>query len=436
MYVSLVLALLARNHVFPSIWSLREHTFHFSIIFAGWIIVFYTVGLYQLERPFDDMEFLRRVLEGSMIAGLASTGYFYLMPGVPIEPKTVLFLFVVIYTALFWLWRYSLGKLRKLEGMRSGVGFVGLKPASFGIIHETLVRSALGYDIKLIYIPPSGVELPPGVRSVVRLEDLRPAVEDTDTDLIVLDESAELSEELQRVLYGLLDRRVRYMRLPEFYEMVVRRVPVGLIDENWFLENIDLKSKKPYEIVKRGLDIVLASIMLAVSLPLWPLIALAILLTSRGPVFFKQARLGRFNKPFTILKFRTMRTERNGMEPTGPDDPRITRVGSCLRSSRLDEIPQVINILKGDMSFIGPRPERPEIAHSLEEEIPYYRERHLVKPGITGWDQVSGEYHSPSIEDTYKKLQYDLYYLKNMSLYLDISIFFKTIVTVLKREGR
>jgi len=202
------------------------------------------------------------------------------------------------------------------------------------------------------------------------------------------------------------------------------------------LENIDLKAKRPYEIVKRVLDIIISIFFLVLSSPLWPFIAITIATTSRGPVFFRQTRLGHFEKPFTILKFRTMQIEGNGHEPTSINDPRVTRIGHFLRASRLDELPQLINILKGDMSFIGPRPERPDIAGELKKAIPFYSQRHLIKPGVTGWDQVSGEYHSCSIEDTYKKLQYDFYYLKNMSFYLDVSIFFKTIVTVFKREGR
>jgi lipopolysaccharide/colanic/teichoic acid biosynthesis glycosyltransferase len=184
------------------------------------------------------------------------------------------------------------------------------------------------------------------------------------------------------------------------------------------------------------LDLLVASLAIIISLPLWLLVALAVRLESRGPVIFRQVRIGQGGRLFTILKFRTMRTEENSYLPTAVGDSRITRVGTFLRSSRLDELPQMINILRGEMSFVGPRPERPELAEDLAKAIPYYMERHLVKPGITGWDQVSGEYHSPSIEDTYKKLQYDLYYIKNTSPFLDASIFFKTIMTVLSRSGR
>ena len=137
-----------------------------------------------------------------------------------------------------------------------------------------------------------------------------------------------------------------------------------------------------------------------------------------------------------MIKFRSMRIDGNDQKPTAEGDSRITRVGSFLRKTRIDEIPQVLNILKGDMSFIGPRPERPVLATGLEAALPFYTQRLLVKPGITGLDQVSGEYHSPSVEDTFKKLQFDLYYVKNLSLALDISVTCKTILTMLAREGR
>lgn len=152
-------------------------------------------------------------------------------------------------------------------------------------------------------------------------------------------------------------------------------------------------------------------------------------------MLYKQTRIGKNDVHFVIYKFRTMRCGSDEL-PTEIDDKRITRFGSFLRKSRLDETPQVINVLKGEMSFIGPRPERPELVKVLEKQIPYYNERMLIKPGITGWDQTSNEYHSASYEDTLEKLQYDLYYIKNRSAFLDINIFLRTINTVLSRKGR
>ena len=204
----------------------------------------------------------------------------------------------------------------------------------------------------------------------------------------------------------------------------------------WFLENLSEGNKNIFDFIKRIYDLALASLILMITLPLWPIIGIIIRSESKGPVFFRQTRAGQNNKPFKILKFRTMTIADKDFAPTKENDARVTRFGSFLRKSRIDEIPQAINILKGEMSFVGPRPERPEYIEGLKTAIPFYKERMLVKPGLTGWDQISGEYHSPSREDSMKKLQYDLYYIKNRSIYLDLSIILKTISTVLSRSGR
>jgi lipopolysaccharide/colanic/teichoic acid biosynthesis glycosyltransferase len=204
----------------------------------------------------------------------------------------------------------------------------------------------------------------------------------------------------------------------------------------WFLENLNEGNKTWFDMVKRLYDIVLALIIFLITLPFWPFIAMAIKLDSPGPVFFTQKRAGRHNRPFTMVKFRSMKTDDNDYHPTAEKDVRITALGNLLRKTRVDELPQLLNIILGDMSFVGPRPERPELIRKLEKQIPFYGQRMLVKPGLTGSDQISGEYHSPSYEDTLKKLQYDLFYIKNRSIYLDLSIILKTVMTVLSRSGR
>jgi len=435
MYAALFLSYYARHGDLPAGAALAEHLFHFTIIFVMWAIVFYTAGMYRLEMATDDLSFVRRLLIALAVGGLLGALYFYLIPDETINPKTLLALVVLMFGALFWAWRYLNTTLFHGKRQRIGVGFIGVTPESQAMAEALLQRPNLGYDVRFFYDENvKAVECGSPVLGYSPM--IRHFVVDSDADLLVLANDKELHQELARVLFGLLDLRVRYMRLPDFYELILRRVPIGAINETWFLENIDLKSKRAYEGFKRAADIVGAVVMLGISLVFWPFIALGVKLESPGPVFFTQKRLGRFDRPFTMIKFRTMRMADNDHSPTGVKDARITRFGNFLRSSRLDEIPQALNILRGDMSFIGPRPERPEIASSLAAAIPYYSQRHLVKPGITGWDQVSGEYHSPSIEDTNKKLQFDLYYLKNMSPLLDLSIFFKTLVTVAMREGR
>jgi exopolysaccharide biosynthesis polyprenyl glycosylphosphotransferase len=185
------------------------------------------------------------------------------------------------------------------------------------------------------------------------------------------------------------------------------------------------------------LSVIISLIGLVLSLPLLPLIILAIRLDSEGPVFYTQTRVGKAGRTFKVVKFRTMRQDAeaaSGPKWAGDNDPRITRIGKFLRSSRLDEIPQLWCVLKGDMAFVGPRPERPEFIEWLSKEIPYYNVRHMVRPGLTGWAQVKYKYGS-TVEDSREKLQYDLFYIKNASIGLDLLIMFQTVKTVLLRRG-
>jgi exopolysaccharide biosynthesis polyprenyl glycosylphosphotransferase len=435
LYGTLYLSLVLRNGSLPSAVSWSQHVFAFSIAFLGWAVIFYTAGLYALESLYDSARFAARLFWCVSIATLSTALMFYLWPRLLIAPKTVLFLFAILAFTLIWLWRFGYGKVVRASAIRYTVAFIGVTDDVLYLADTIKGNPHLGYSLAFIHDEESRCA-DNGKPLLCNPEDLRQAVSQRLPDLFVMTDSARLDLETRRLLFSLVGKGARYMNLSEFYETVVRRIPINVINDTWFLRNIDLRGKKPYLAFKRLLDLFAATAAIIFSLPLWLLVALAVRLESRGPVIFRQVRIGQGGRLFTILKFRTMRTEENSYVPTVVGDSRITRVGLFLRSSRLDELPQIINILRGDMSFVGPRPERPELAADLAKAIPYYMERHLVKPGITGWDQVSGEYHSPSIEDTYKKLQYDLYYIKNTSPFLDASIFFKTIMTVLSRSGR
>ncbi|HKM40322.1 MAG TPA: exopolysaccharide biosynthesis polyprenyl glycosylphosphotransferase, partial [Patescibacteria group bacterium] len=254
-------------------------------------------------------------------------------------------------------------------------------------------------------------------------------------NVLILEKDISEMKGLQKTLFNLLPSGINYCTLSKFYEEISGQIPIEILNKGWFLENLNLADKRNFERIKRLYDLGISGLMLILSLPFWPIIMLAIKIDSPGPIIFKQIRVGKNGKNFKFLKFRTMRVEDNTFKPTTTNDKRITRFGKFMRQTRIDELPQLINVLKGEMSFVGPRPERPELIKNLSQNIPFYNIRNLIKPGITGWDQISGEYHSPSIEDTYKKLQYDLYYIKNRSTYLDISIILKTIRTALGREG-
>ena len=189
-------------------------------------------------------------------------------------------------------------------------------------------------------------------------------------------------------------------------------------------------------VAKRLFDITVSGVLLVVTFPLIALFAILVKLDSRGPAFFRQQRIGLYGQPFTLLKLRSMRTdaEAGGARWASKDDPRITRLGKFIRKVRIDELPQVWTVLRGQMSFVGPRPEVPQFVDDLEDKLPFYAERHMVKPGITGWAQINYPYGA-SIEDSRRKLEYDLYYAKNYTPFLDLLILLQTLRVVLWPEG-
>ena len=232
---------------------------------------------------------------------------------------------------------------------------------------------------------------------------------------------------------------VRVSWMPDLFEKLCRKVPIQHIDPAWALHAMQGQSisNRLQTVIKRLLDLALFLLGIPIILLLMPFIALAIRIDSPGPIFYRQIRCGRAGKPFYIYKFRTMmnNAEKNGKAQWArKNDPRITRVGNLLRKSRLDELPQLLNVLLGEMSIVGPRPERPEFIEKLEREIPLYRTRLLVKPGITGWAQIHYDYGN-SVEDALIKLQYDFYYIRYQSLALDIYTMFRTVSVLLRLRG-
>jgi sugar transferase (PEP-CTERM system associated) len=224
---------------------------------------------------------------------------------------------------------------------------------------------------------------------------------------------------------------------PSFYEQMTGKLLLENINPSWFIFSDGFRITALTRGIKRVLDVVCSAAGILVTLPFLPFIVLAIKLDSPGPVLFRQERVGENERNFVLFKFRTMREDAEsgtGAVWAQKEDPRVTRVGNFYRKSRIDELPQLFNVLKGDMSLVGPRPERPEFVEKLKTVIPYYSERHFVKPGVTGWAQVRYPYGA-SVEDALEKLRYDLYYIKNLSLTFDMMIILETVKVVLFRRG-
>jgi exopolysaccharide biosynthesis polyprenyl glycosylphosphotransferase len=249
-------------------------------------------------------------------------------------------------------------------------------------------------------------------------------------DLVVLTDSYEPPATFSRLL-DVAQAGFRVVQLTEFYEYAFGRVPVENLPHEWFMSVLHLYQRRYSRGIKRALDLVGASVLLVLTLPLFPLLALFVRETD-GPVILRQVRLGEHGKLFTIFKFRTMRADAESAGQAvwaGAQDPRLTRTGAVMRRLRLDELPQLWNVLRGEMSLVGPRPERPEFLAELSQHLPYWTRRHLIKPGLTGWAQVRQGY-AASAEETATKLSYDFWYLRHRSLTVDLAILLRTLSVV------
>ncbi len=435
LYASLYLTLLIRYGVNPDQHTWQSHLWPFSLIFCLWIVIFYIANLYNLNLAINNRFFIQITFKSLGISILFSIVFFYLLPQTGIAPKTNLLIFSAVFSIAFFLWRRFYNWSLKSYLPKNHLAIIGASELATELIREIEIKKHLGYRVAFLLDEKFKSDWIGNVPVVTSINRLKSLVAEKGVATLILTADLHQSAKLRTVLFECLHLKIDYISLPNFYEQVTGKVPVDAINQSWFLENLNEASKAWFDAIKQTYDFVLALAILAITLPLWLIIGLIIKLESRGTVFFIMPRIGRENKEFKLIKFRTMRQEGNNFAPTIASDPRITKFGKFLRQTRLDEIPQVINILRGEMSFVGPRPERPEIATDLAKQIPFYNERTLVKPGLTGSDQISGEYHSPSYEDSLKKLQYDLFYIKNRSIYLDLSIILKTIATVLSKKG-
>jgi len=348
---------------------------------------------------------------------------FYLLPGAGIAPKTILFIDIIILAPLLILWRKTFWSLAK-KGSKTKTLFFGNSKEVEETVTHLKENAQIGYEPTIVL---SGVD-----------KNLPDLIKQYGIQLIVASENIMRSPEGAKMFYEqALPLGVSIMGFPDFYEIIFGKIPLSMVNEIWFLENLREINKKSFEMMKRMFDVTGAALLGLPTLFLIPFAALAIKINSNGPVFYKHERVGKNGKIFKIIKFRSMikDAEKNGAVWAATKDKRITKVGSILRKTRIDELPQLWNILKGELSFVGPRPERPEFVKTLEEKIPHYSIRHLVKPGASGWAQINYPYGA-SVEDAIKKLQYDLYYIKNRSVTLDLSIFLKTTMVMLRSAGR
>ncbi|OGF73852.1 hypothetical protein A2W54_00665 [Candidatus Giovannonibacteria bacterium RIFCSPHIGHO2_02_43_13] len=423
LYMSLFLMFLIRGYSMATAWD--NHKFPFFLVYVLWILVFYSAGMYDWEHfpPTRRYYTLRLVTKTMAVNVLIAIMLFYLIPSFSITPRTNLLIDAIFASALIWFWRNNFIKRASLRS-KIKVLFFGKTPETENFANYLAEKTMLGYSVEL-------------VADHIKFGDIKTFIKERKIDIVVVSKDISQNIELVRMFYEVLPLGVTITNFPDFYESITGKIPTSLINETWFLENLAELNNRPYEQAKRVLDIA-AAILLSISAALlFPIIALLIKLESRGSIFYTQKRVGKNGKVFEFIKFRSMiegADSIDGAKGTGEDE-RHTRIGKILRKSYLDELPQIINIFRGEMSFVGPRPERPEFVELLREHVQFYETRLLVRPGITGWAQIRMA-NDASVEDAPEKLQYDLYYVKNRSLLMDLGIMLKTAAILVRREGR
>jgi exopolysaccharide biosynthesis polyprenyl glycosylphosphotransferase len=426
LYASLVFTLFARYQK-VAFSDFESHVIPFSIIYLLWVVVFYINGLYDLAVNSNSSVFWKKFGSSMAVNTLIAVAVFYLTPGLGIAPKTNLFINLAVFSLFFVCWRSVFNKISATGILKNRVLIIGEGEEIEEIKKNIQEKPQLGY--KLI----THLKISNNQSAFSYLHNL---ISEKKIDTILMPINSKESEEITGHLYQYIFDQINFIDSSLFYENLTGKIPVALTTKHWFLENLRENDKKSYDSAKIIFDYLLAGLFGIITLFVFPFAAAAIKIQDNGPVFYRQKRVGKFGKIFEIVKFRTMRTdaEKDGAQFAVTNDSRITKIGKFLRETRIDELPQIINVLRGEMSFLGPRPEQPEFVDKLQNKMAFYNLRHLVKPGLTGWAQVNYQY-AGTLEENLKKLQYDLFYIKNRSAFLDFLIILRTFNIFLKRKG-
>lgn len=436
-YAALLLMLVLRYTGGNLTYYIHIHIIPFTIIFGIWLFVFYIAGLYELRAVKNIPSFYERLVRAFIFNAAMAIAVFYLIPYFRITPRVNLFIVLVIAFLLLVLIRFAAQSVMAAKGA-SRVLFFGFSKEVLELADFLRQNPQLGF-LPVAIMTSDSEEIPD--QAPLRIfsfdKHLEHIIRDEGIEIIVASSEIKKNEALVRMLFRIVPLGIPVVDFLSFYELAAGKIPVSLVGEVWFLENLIGIRRPFYELAKRAIESTLAAILSLLTLPFIPLIMLAIRLDSAGPAFYNQRRIGRHGRVIEITKFRTMYldAEQGRARWADENDPRVTRVGRFLRKSRLDELPQLWSVLAGNLSLVGPRPERPEFVTLLEKKIPFYQVRHLVQPGLSGWAQIHFPYGA-SVKDALEKLQYDLAYIKNRSVWLDLAIILKTAAIVLSRGGR
>jgi exopolysaccharide biosynthesis polyprenyl glycosylphosphotransferase len=419
-YLGLFLMFLIRFKTFEieySNWIL--HLKLFSLVFFFWIIVFYIADIYEINNIFVKKKNILLILILQIINLFLAISFFYIFS--IITPKTNLILVFAFSTCLLIIWHWIFFFIISRFQPKK-ILIIGKEEEILEIEDKLKSSSKFGYNI---------IKIIDDFKNI-RKEQLEEIIEKEKIHILSFNYLLK-NNEFYKKIFNLYFSKIEIIDLSILYEFVFKKVPINILNEKWFLENIKGLDDKIYDSIKRSIDFILALVGLIITLPFWFLIALGVKISSKGPVFYRNLRIGEERKQFNIIKFRTMEENSNrGPQWVEKKDKRITKFGNFLRKTHIDEIPQFISVLKGELSFVGPRPERVDLEKVYSKEIPFYNLRHLIKPGLVGWAQFNHPHNvfsslEETTKDTIEKLKYDIHYLKNRSLWLDISIIIKAI---------
>jgi len=430
---SLWLTLFFRYGGFPTRALFTDHLPSFGVLFLLWVLVFYMAGLYGKRIILFKSRLWGIILRVQSLNIVIGALFFFFVPGIGIAPKTNLILYLFISLACIFFWRIWLFPRLSRPSARTRAAIIGTGPEVWELVEEVNANPRYHLAFPIVEEPEALAQ---------DFDVFTKKLQEENVSLLVVDTTNDALRPLLSHIYQLsfVTHNYQFADFYDVYEEVFDRVPLSLLEYDWFLKNISGAGSTFYAFAKRAIDIAGGLIMGIVTVVFIPALWLLMRLEGPGPLFIAQDRLGVNGTRIRVYKFRSMRFNNPASKEWVGEEKgnRITKLGAFLRQTSLDEFPQFLNILKGELSLIGPRNDIEGLGHRLAEAIPYYNIRYIAKPGITGWAQINQQYEqgniSPqSIEETKIRLAFDFYYIKNRSLALDIVIALKTVKRMLFR---
>jgi len=414
-WISFILLILTQFERSNYASAVHVHILPFTILYISWVLIFYVFGLYDLFSIKPTIPYLRRWIIAIICSFAVGILFFYFIPIFGISPKINLIIQVVGFSLFSFFFRRIIYNLFSRTITRPTI-----------LIGNSVYLSEL--EKIILKNPQIGLLI---INNYKSIDDINLSEENIKNLIIILDKEIKIPD---KDILDCYKKGIEIIDTAKAYEKYLYKIPVGYIDTSFIVDNVNINKDIFYKITTFVTDKIFALIIIIISSPILIIAMIARLIEDGKPIFIKQTRVGLNGKIFNLYKMRSMvvlspdgSAEKNGaIWATGAEDPRVTKVGKIIRKLHIDEIPQMINILKGDISLVGPRAERPEFVNILNKDIPYYSFRHVIRPGFTGWAQIKYRY-ARTIDESKEKFEYDLYYIKNRNIFLDLGIILRTI---------